>query len=154
MKVSNIVLASMLISNLLVTVGAQELRVFNPFAVISGETYNSINIWVDKELYVAEYSPQIQSFSPITIPFYVETTDGIATDYRLTLPTSTHKCNDDDELVVSVTLDGNEWPDSGLSFNGFSDQYDMEVTFSEVIQDASVNQDCFGTFVIQVEKML
>ncbi len=153
MKVLNVVAASMLISHMSPAVSAQELRVFNPFAIISGEMHNSIRI-VAKREYVAEYSPRIQSFSPINIPFRVETTDELPTDYRLTLSTSTHKCNDADELVVSVTLDGNPWPDTGFSFYGSDESYNMNVVFSEVHQEVDVRQKCFGIFVIQAEKGL
>lgn len=128
---------------------------FTPSATIFGQVSDSIEIRANQRTFITLYSVEERAFRPLNIPFDVASLDGLALDYRLTLPIFAHACEVNGVSTalagVKVVLDGKVWPSEGVVFNGALNSHSIQLTYPEITQKVGVSQYCYGTVGVLAE---
>ncbi|WP_404973627.1 hypothetical protein [Vibrio campbellii] len=128
---------------------------FRPSVTIEDTSGEALEIYASQTMFEVPYSFISQSFMPLSIPFEVVSVKGNAVDYRLSAVSASAVClNEETEenIKVEYRLDSQEWPASGLQYNGIRNAHVLDVAFP-MMEQGSKSIQCEGQIGVQVELM-
>lgn len=128
---------------------------FSPYATINKKSTNSdLEISAKKINFTALYSEKIGTFSPIMIPFTIDSKLGKKLRYELSLASSQHYCMKGTDISTTITLSDVKLSLDGKTFTttskieslpgvGLPQEHVLKINFPKLKQDIST-RNCYG----------
>lgn len=137
-------------------------KTFQPqTTIIKNAPSDALKITVNKSDFTALYSPSLNTFRSVDMPFTVESINGTSLDYTIALQTSQHYCQEEGLSAtslpgVSTTLNNTPFTVGGAGvvvLNSIESDHVMHVAFPSIPQKGA-SQVCYGTFVVIAEEKI